>query len=135
MLALSCDWRTSRNEAEKVKMALTEIEIAMYLPPGMNAVCQCKLTPSVYRDMALIAKRFDVGVDGIKHGLADLLVSEAELLSKTIQMGLSLSKYGVDKENYQRIKEEMHKNAIDCCLNKQMAPGVAGYYAIPKPKL
>jgi enoyl-CoA hydratase/carnithine racemase len=39
MLALSCDWRTSRSEAEKVKMALTEIEISMYLPPGMNAVC------------------------------------------------------------------------------------------------
>jgi enoyl-CoA hydratase len=39
MLALSCDWRTSRSESEKVKMALTEIEIAMYLPPGMNAVC------------------------------------------------------------------------------------------------
>jgi enoyl-CoA hydratase len=39
MLALSCDWRTSRSEPEKVKMALTEIEIAMYLPPGMNAVC------------------------------------------------------------------------------------------------
>ena len=40
-------------------LQLNEIEINMHLPPGMTNVVQCKVSPQVYRDMALTGKKFD----------------------------------------------------------------------------
>ena len=89
----------------------------MYLPPGMNAVVQHKLNPQAYRDLVLSAKRFDSATDGYKNGFVDHIYPEEEILSKTIELGLKLSNYGVDKLNHKKIKKEANKNAINACLN------------------
>jgi hypothetical protein len=47
----------------------------------------------------------------------DHIYPEEDILSKTIELGLKLSNYGVDKLNHKKIKEEANKNAINACLN------------------
>lgn len=89
----------------------------MYLPPGMNAVCQCKLTPSVHRDLVLVARRFDLATEGVKNGIVDDVADETQLVELTLKKALEVSKYGVDKENFRKIKEEVYKTAIDACCN------------------
>jgi len=80
MLMFTHDWRYGRAEPEKSKISLNEIEIGMFLPPGMNAVCQCKLTPRVHRDLCLIARRFDLGTEGVSNQIVDGVAKENELV-------------------------------------------------------
>jgi enoyl-CoA hydratase/carnithine racemase len=107
----------------------------MYLPPGMTAVVQSKVSPQAFRDMALTAKRMDAASDGVKHQLVEFTAKEDELLQQTIAFALKLAPFGLDKENHGKIKQEMNRVAINSCLNMQLAPGVRGYYGPGRPRL
>lgn len=92
--------------------------------------------------MVLTAKRFDSATEGVKEGLLEFVAKEEDLLAKTIEFALKLTPFSVDKDNHQRIKEEMNKVAINACLNNQLTPGVRAEfgpalpkYGLPKPKL
>ena len=51
-------------------------------------------------------------------------------------MALRVSTFGVDKDNFKKIKEEMNKTSINACMNMQMSPGVrVDHYGSPKSKL
>ncbi|CAK66631.1 unnamed protein product (macronuclear) [Paramecium tetraurelia] len=132
MFMFAHDWRIARAEPKKAHCSLPEIEIGMYLPPGMNAVCQCKLTPSVHRDLCLLARRYDLGSEGLQYQMVDGLATEDKIVEASIQKALAVAKYGQDKENFTKIKEEMHRDAIKACFSRQMAPGNAYDLGLPR---
>lgn len=66
----------------------------MYLPPGMNAVCQCKLTPSVHRDLCLLARKYDLGVEGLTNQIVDGIATEDKIVEAAVAKGLAVAKYG-----------------------------------------
>ena len=74
--------------------------------------------------MVLTGRRVDGSTDGLKCGLVDSIEKEDEILQKTIEMALRVSTFGVDKDNFKKIKEEMNKTSINACMNMQMSPGV-----------
>lgn len=85
--------------------------------------------------MVLLAKRVDGATEGFREGMVDYIAKEEEILTKTIEFGLKVAPFGVDKENHKKIKDETNKVAINACLNMQMAPGVRGEFRAPTPKL
>jgi enoyl-CoA hydratase/carnithine racemase len=57
MLAFAHDYRIMNTDIGRI--CLNEVELGAPLPPGMNAVVQCKVSPPVFRDIVVTAKRFD----------------------------------------------------------------------------
>jgi hypothetical protein len=42
------------------------------------------------------------------------------------QIAESRASFSQNRSNFKKLKEEMNKTAIDCCLNRQHAGGVRG---------
>lgn len=60
-----------------------------------------------------------------------------QLFEETLKFAESQAKFGVNKANFKKLKEEMNKNTIDCCFNKGQAVGVKGEteFSFPNPKM
>ncbi|EGR30182.1 hypothetical protein IMG5_138860 [Ichthyophthirius multifiliis] len=135
MLALAHDYRIMRNDFGQ--LCMNEVELGMYLPPGMNAVLQDKIQDkNAFRDLVLLAKKFE-SKEAFQKGLVDKIVDPEQLFEECVQFAESVSKFGVNKENFKKLKEEMNKNAIDCCFNKGHAVGVRAetQFKFPNPRL
>lgn len=98
----------------------------------MNAVCQAKLTPNVHRDLCMIAKRYDLGKEGVKHQIVEDVATEDKLLDLAIDKASQVAKYGVDKENLYKIKAEMYRAALDACYHSQLGPAGEHFMGLPK---
>ena len=48
-----------------------------------------------------------------------------------------IAKFGIDKENFKKLKDEANINAINCCFNKGYAVGVKGEvkFSFPVPSI
>lgn len=64
--------------------------------------------------------------------MVDGIATEDKIVEAAILKGLAVAKYGVDKENFTKIKEEMHRDAIKACFSRQMAPGSAYDLGLPR---
>ncbi len=71
----------------------------------------------------MTAKRFG-STEAVACGLVDTVYGPDVLFDKCLELAEKLNKFGVNKSNFKKLKEEMNKNAIDCCFNKGHAVGV-----------
>lgn len=53
------------------------------------------------------------------------------MFDQTVKLAKELAQFGVNKENFKKLKIEMNKHAIDCCFNKGMAVGVTAETKVP----
>ncbi|EAR85087.1 enoyl-CoA hydratase/isomerase (macronuclear) [Tetrahymena thermophila SB210] len=135
MLAFSHDYRIMRDDFGQICM--NEVELHMPLPPGMNAVIQEKISDKdAFRELVLQAKRFEAK-EAFERKMVNKIFPPEKLFEETLKFAESQTKFGVDKPNFRKLKEEMNKTAIDCCFNKGHGVGVR-YEAkatFPNPRL
>lgn len=110
---------------QNASFCCNEVELGVPLPPGMNAVIQRKINHQKdFRDIVLYAKKFSAE-DGVKAGFVDNIIQDKPL--ETIhELAEQKSSFAIRRSNFKKLREEMNKNAIDCCFNKQHAGGVRG---------
>ena len=85
--------------------------------------CRHKISPQTARDLILTAKRYD-GPSALKAGLVDAIADPEELFEKGMKMAAELSKFGLDRKNFKKLKEELYKTTIDHCFNKGLSVGI-----------
>ena len=62
----------------------------------------------------------------MKEGLIDKIIPGNNALEKTIEDAEKLAKYGENKPNFKKLKDEMYKDVVDSSYNKQHSVGVRG---------
>lgn len=73
--------------------------------------------------MILTAKRYD-GPTALKSGLVDDIEEPEKLLEKGMKMAEGLKKFGSDRKNFKKLKEELYKGILDACYNKGLSVGI-----------
>ncbi|KAI9309427.1 ClpP/crotonase-like domain-containing protein [Cunninghamella echinulata] len=77
MFAMAHDYRVMRSDRGYICM--NEVEFGAPLHPGMSAVLEYKLQPTVFRDMVLRAYRFPAK-EALEKGIVDAIAPENEVL-------------------------------------------------------
>ena len=101
--------------------------MGMPLPPGMFAVIKKRHgSHGTLRDMCIFGKKFKAE-EALRVGLVDKILKEKENgLEKAVEEAEKLAKFGENKDNFKKLKDEMYKEVVDCCYNKQHTVGVRG---------
>jgi len=135
MLAMAHDFRIMRSDFGHV--AMNEIDLGIPITPGMNAVVQCKVSPSVHRDLLLIGRKF-CPEEALKAGIVDKLSSEKELVAEARKLAQELAPKGDVRDAYGQMKSEIYYREIDLCNNVGLREAIKGAEKLiswGKPKL
>lgn len=74
--------------------------------------------------MSLYARKF-TAEEGVTAGFVDGVIKEG-VMEKIHEIGVQKAAFAGNRMNFKKLKEEMNKVEIDCCMNKQHAVGVKG---------
>lgn len=107
MLAMAHDFRVMR--ADRGYFALPEIDLRLPLQPGMTALLQAKLGPTVLRDTVLTGARLG-GAAAQQLGVVDDAVTDAEVLPRAIARAASLA--DKDRPTYGALKRGLYADAL-----------------------
>jgi len=107
MLALAHDYRVMR--ADRGFFCLPEVDIKIPLAPGMRALIQSRLTPTVFRDAILTGKRIG-GVEAKELGIMDEAVPADQVLPRAVARAAALA--GKDRRIYGNLKRGMYGEAL-----------------------
>ena len=108
MLAVACDFRCMRDD--RGYFCLPEIDLAMPLLPGMNALLKHKLAEPAYREALLTGKRYG-GVEATTRGLVDFSAGNAELAALAQQAIIALA--DKDRATYGTLKTGLYAEIIE----------------------
>ncbi|PBP25650.1 enoyl-CoA hydratase/isomerase [Diplocarpon rosae] len=107
MLAMYHDYRIFN--PTRGFLCLNELDLGVPLRPAMSSVFRQKLTPQVYKEMVLEAKRYS-GSEALEKAIVDALGDMEELLKFVAERQLAAkSKTGV----YGLLKAEMFRESLD----------------------
>jgi len=108
MLALAHDFRVMR--ADRGFFCLPEVDIGLPFSPGMSAMIQAKLDPSVSRDLMLTGRRIG-GTEAAALRVVDETGDADQVLTRAIARAESLAPK--ERNTYAAIKRGMYRRAID----------------------
>jgi enoyl-CoA hydratase/carnithine racemase len=112
MLALAHDFRVMRED--RGFFCLPEVDIQIPFTPGMSALIQAKLTPSVALEAMTTGRRYG-GADAHKAAIVDTITAEDAVLSSAIELARPLaSKPGA---TLGMIKSRMFPHALAALRN------------------
>jgi enoyl-CoA hydratase/carnithine racemase len=107
MLALAHDYRVMR--ADRGFFCLPEVDIKIPLAPGMRALIQSRLTPTVFRDAILTGKRIG-GVEAKELAIVDEAVPADQVLPQAVARAAALAIK--DRRIYGNLKRGMYAEAL-----------------------
>jgi enoyl-CoA hydratase/carnithine racemase len=107
MLAMAHDWRVMR--ADRGFFCLPEVDLNLPFPPGMDALLRAKLSPATAIESMTTGRRYG-GDDALAAGLVTAAVSEAEVLSASLEIVRPLT--GKASPNLGVIKSTMFAEAV-----------------------
>jgi enoyl-CoA hydratase/carnithine racemase len=107
MLALTHDWRVMR--ADRGFFCLPEVDIGLPFAPGMMAMIQAKLDPSVSGDLMLTGRRIG-GQEAGALRVVDEAIDADQVLPRAIERAQALA--AKDPATYGAIKRRMYATAI-----------------------
>lgn len=107
MLALAHDYRVMR--ADRGFFCLPEVDIKIPLAPGMRALIQSRLSPTVFRDTVLTGKRIG-GLEAKEVGIVDEAVPSDQVLPRSVARAAALA--NKDRRIYGNLKRGMYAEAI-----------------------
>ena len=90
----------------------------------MGNVVKCKVSPQVYRDMALFAKKFD-SKQSLQQGLVDKIAPNEKIYEEALVIARSVKQHGTNKEIFKMMKEEAYAYEIECCFNRALVARTA----------
>ncbi|KAI8063752.1 ClpP/crotonase-like domain-containing protein [Gongronella butleri] len=110
LFAFAHDYRVMR--ADRGFLCMNEVEFAAPLAPGMSAILQYKLTPTVFRDMVLRAHRFSAK-EALEKNMVDQIVPENEVLSAAKALGEKLAPLAQSGSiAYKQLKDQMYTDIV-----------------------
>jgi enoyl-CoA hydratase/carnithine racemase len=107
MLALAHDFRVMR--ADRGFFCLPEVDIKIPLAPGMRALIQSRLTPTVLRDTILTGKRIG-GMEAKDLGIVDEAVPADQVLPRAVVRAAAMA--NKDRRTYGNLKGGMYAEAL-----------------------
>jgi len=107
MLALAHDYRVMR--ADRGFFCLPEVDIKIPLAPGMRALIQSRLSPTVFRDAVLTGKRIG-GLEAKELGIVDDAVPPDQVLPRAVARAAALA--DKDRRIYGNLKRGMYAEAL-----------------------
>ncbi|NWF55893.1 MAG: enoyl-CoA hydratase/isomerase family protein [Syntrophaceae bacterium] len=107
MLALAHDYRVMR--ADRGFFCLPEVDIKIPLAPGMRALIQSRLSPTVFRDVILTGKRIG-GVEDKELAIVDEAVPADQVLPQAVARAAGLA--NKDRRIYGNLKRGMYREAL-----------------------
>jgi len=107
MLALAHDFRVMRSD--RGFFCLPEVDIKIPLAPGMRALIQSRLTPTVFRDALLTGKRIG-GMEAKELGMVDEAVPGDQVLPRAVARAAAMA--SKDRWIYQNLKRGMYGDAL-----------------------
>ena len=108
MFALCHDFRVMRKD--RGYFCLPEVDIRIPFQPGMTALIQSKLTPSVVNSAILTGDRY-AGSAASEAGIVDMAVQEDQVIEVAVAKAESLA--GKDPATYAALKKGMYRQVID----------------------
>jgi len=107
MLALAHDFRVMR--ADRGFFCLPEVDINIPIAPGMMALIESRLSPTVFRTSILMGTRFG-GLEAKELGIVDEAVPSDQVLARAIARASSMANKG--RDIYRTLKRTMYAEAI-----------------------
>ena len=107
MLALSHDISVMR--ADRGWWCLPEVDLAMYFPPGMNALCTARLPIRTAHEAMVTGRRY-TGPEALGAGIVEAVADEEQLLPDAVARAAALaSKAGA---SIARIRTTLHAEVL-----------------------
>lgn len=116
MFALAHDFRVMR--ADRGFFCLPEVDISLPFAPGMMALNQAKLDPSVGRDLMLTGRRIG-GAEALALRVVDEAVEADQLVARAVARAEELA--AKNRDTYGRIKRAMYARAIELLEEGEVA--------------
>ncbi len=112
LLALAQDFRIMR--ADRGFICMPEVDIKIPLGPGLLALIQARVHPSVFRDLVLTGVRLG-GNEAKSLGIVDDAVPKDEVLPKATALVASLA--NKDRHTYRTLKQAMYGGVASALEN------------------
>jgi enoyl-CoA hydratase/carnithine racemase len=117
MLALAHDFRVMR--ADRGFFCLPEVDINIPFAPGMTALIQAKLAPTVVVETVLTGVRLG-GAQALERGIVDAAVAGPEVLSQAIERATALA--SKDRGTYGAIKRGLYARVLSILTGADSPP-------------
>jgi enoyl-CoA hydratase/carnithine racemase len=115
--ACAHDFRIMREDYGKI--CLSEINLGMPIPAGMNAVVQKKIPHQAHVRTALLGHQW-TPKDALENRLVDQIVPYKDLMAETLKMARAIKSKGQHRAAYKAIKETMYEDTINTCRYKSV---------------
>ncbi|GAM26497.1 hypothetical protein SAMD00019534_096720, partial [Acytostelium subglobosum LB1] len=109
MMAMAHDYRLVAKDPSAF-FCLPEVDMNLVITPGLNALMQCKIDPTTYRDMLLQARQVTCD-EAATYRMVDQCLESSGLMSAALQMAAKVSPKGKNRKTYGGLKREMYKHA------------------------
>lgn len=125
--ACAHDFRIMRNDHGKI--CLSEINLGMVIPPGMNAVVQKKIPHHALVKTALLGYKWPPK-EALESHLVDKIVPKEDLMNECLKMAREVKIKAKNRKAYGEIKKVIYEDTINFSLYKSVVR-----YREPQPKM
>lgn len=132
MTAMACDFRIQREDLGDC--CLSEINLGINIPPGMNNHIMQKIGDFYHKKLALLGYRFKPK-ESLEACLVDKLVPVDKLMEEAIKLAREKQDKGAHRIAYSNIKKVTYEKAIDDCLYRGVNGDSRSFFSKMSPKL
>jgi len=130
MFAMAQDFRIQRQDLGQ--SCLSEINLGINIPPGMNNHIMQKIGDFYHKRLALLGQKFEPK-DSLEAKIVDKLVPSDKLQEEALKMAREVREKGRHRKAYKAIKEVVYEKVIEDCLYRGVNVASRGF--MPKPSL
>ena len=109
MFALAHDYRLMNRDFGN--LCLSEIKFGIFLPPGMNAICQSRIPAPFYKYIALLGDPVPAK-EGLRMRFIDELHPKEHLLPRALELAAKMAPSAEHRGALGKIKAEMNRDLV-----------------------